>query len=206
MTTGFITLAIGIPAFVGSMAMDYIAAGLVTSLVNAQGISVPEVLYTADSWTIKIITLVVLIAIMVWTFEYTRVGKYNKAIGANPVAAHHNGINTTKYRFIAYILCGFATGVAGFFSLCRTGSVSSTTGNGLAMDVMTALVLGALPLSGGPKAKMRCAIIGAVIVALITNGLVISGVNASYTEGVRGIIFLVVVYFSHTRKKEDLYD
>ena len=69
------------------------------------------------------------------------------------------------------------------------------------MDVLVACVLGGMPLGGGAGCKVRSALIGAITVAALANGLTLVGINPNLADGVTGVIFIAVVAVSYKRKK-----
>ena len=204
--TGTIVGLLALPPFVASMCMRYITNGVTTTVSNANGILAPVEIYAYDNWTIKLIVLIAMIAIIYTVFEYTKLGKVAKAIGGNMLTTEQSGHSVGKYRLLCYIVAGLMVGVAAFFNIARSGSVTSNTGTGLEMKVMTAVVLGGLPLSGGARSNVRCAIIGALTIAILTNGLVLIGASSELAQGIQGLIFLVVVAISYERPKNYLYN
>ena len=133
--------------------------------------------------------------------NYISLGKYNKAIGVSLPAAVQSGISTVKYRMYAYLLSGLTVGIAGFLTLARTNAVSRNTGIGMEMDMMVALMLGGMPSTGGTKARISNAVLGSLIVIILSNGLVLWGVDVSLVQIIKGIVFLVVVSLTFTKTK-----
>lgn len=203
--TGAIHVGIGVPAFVVSLCVKYIATGITRTATSKSDIYIP---YSEFSYwnktSIKIIVLLSVIVIGYLVFEYTRVGKYLKAIGGNYNTASQCGIKVKKYTVLAYSILGATTGLVSLFSLTRTGVVSSSTGQGFELDILTAIVLGGFPLNGGAKSRLSFAVIGAITVAVLTNGLILWGVGPEIIGGIKGILFLVIVYLSYERKKGEV--
>lgn len=201
MITGYTVTTLGIPPFVASMCIRYIANGIVTTTTTSTGIMAPSVMFSYDRWEIKLSVLVAVIIFVYFVFEYSKIGKAAKAIGGNERTTEQSGLSVVKFRRLCYLMAGLMTGVAAFFQICRTGSVNATTGQGLEMDVMMAVVLGGLPLSGGAKSKVRCAVLGACICVVLSNGLVLCGASTALASGIQGIVFLITVYISYERSK-----
>lgn len=203
--TGAIHVAIGVPAFVVSLCVKYIATGITRTATSKSDIYIP---YNNFSYwnkvSIKVFVLVVVIVIGYLAFEYTRVGKYLKAIGGNFNTARQCGVKVKKYTVIAYAILGATTGLVSLFGLTRTGVVSSSTGQGFELDILTAIVLGGFPLNGGAKSRLSFAVIGAITVAILTNGLILWGVGPEIIGGIKGVLFLVIVYLSYERKKGEV--
>ena len=80
--------------------------------------------------------------------------------------------------------------------LLRSKSVNASTATTLGMDMMVAIVLGGMPLSGGAKSKISAALIGAAIITVLNNGLMVIHVDSGSIQLVRGILFLIVVYIT----------
>jgi ribose transport system permease protein len=153
-------------------------------------------------YNLLMIAIIIIIAlIMTYVFNYTKLGKYSKAIGANEIVAAQSGINIIKWKVFAYL--GFAVSIAigSFMVLMRTGSAGNGTGTGYALDIMVCLILGGMPLSGGMKSKVSSAIIGVFIYVLLTNVLTTMGVDLKLISFVKAVIFLSIVLVT-SRSKE----
>lgn len=148
--------------------------------------------------------LFVEVVVITYLFNYTKYGKYAKAIGANQVSAEQNGINIVKFKVIAYIIMGICVVVASIFQMGYTGAASDSTGRGFEMNVMVALILGGMPLSGGMRSKVSCAIIGAFTFSLLDVGLPLVGVPTRLTFLIKAIIFLAVVLITCRKKNGTL--
>ena len=123
-----------------------------------------------------------------------------RAIGGNPLTANHAGTKTKKTILIAYIILGVCVGVAAIFQMFRNGKVTPLSGTGIEFNMMMAIVLGGFPMRGGEKGKISSAIIGALTVALLANGLTLWGVDVSLTNGIKGILFVVIIGLSYDRR------
>lgn len=200
MLMGVVTVKLQLPAFITSLCMQFICRGIVTT-ISEGNINLPAEFSVGDNWIIKIIVLIVLVAACYILLHKTAFGKKNRAIGENPTAARQSGINIDKIRLIAYAIVAVMVGVAGFFAMCSARTVATLAGSGFEMDVIVAVVLGGMSLNGGMESSVRAPIIGALIVVLLTNGLVIIGVPSQWSDFVIGIVFLVVILFNYKRNK-----
>lgn len=205
--TGSIHVLIRVPAFVVSLCVNYICTGIVATATAQADIYMPYARFSFwNNNILKGIVLVIVISAGYYIFEYTRIGKNLKAIGGNRNVAKQSGISVSKYIIIAYAMLGATVGLVAFFTLTRTGAVTASTGSGLMLDILTAIVLGGFPLAGGTKSKIRSAVLGAVTVAVLSNGLTIWGVDPNYIGGIQGILFLVIVYLSYERHKGEIFN
>ena len=134
-------------------------------------------------------------------FEFTAVGRRLKFLGTNQVCAEHSGINQGIVLVIAFLVAGIGVGLGALMLIVRTGAISITTAATLNMDVMLAIVLGGMSVFGGTRSFIYSAVIGALTVTVLNNGLLMIGVSATILQGIRGILFLLLVFSSQKRPK-----
>lgn len=154
-----------------------------------------------NSW-VQIGIMVVMVILFTYIFNFTKLGKYTKALGANSVCAEQLGINSVKYRLLAYLTFALAIVMASLLFVANTGSVIATAGKGFEMKIMISLIIGGMPLAGGMKSKISSAVIGAFTFALISRSFVFLGVADKYTTlFVAGIYIIVVLFTVRSDKK-----
>lgn len=188
------------PAFISTICMMFALRGLTWVLNDNGSIMMSVSTASINTFISRVIMVAVVFIIVFVLFQYTKIGKYSKAIGSNPVAARQSGVPVEKMKVIAYFLSGLFGGICGFLSLARAGSSSTSSGVMFEVNVLTALVLGGMPLSGGSGAKMKAGVIGALMLAIIQNGMILWGVNDKWQEAVQGIILICAVAISYDRK------
>lgn len=127
-------------------------------------------------------------------------GRHVYAIGGNSITAKVSGINVKNMLLRVYIICGVFSGIAGLLIASRTMQGSPTVGVGYEMDAIAAVVIGGVSMSGG-SGKWYGTIIGALLLALISNGLDILGVSSNFQQIIKGIIIAVAVYLDLRGKK-----
>lgn len=198
--TSVFHLVLRIPGFVASLSIMFLGRGLCQVMCATFGIKQAVFLNPLNTTSFYLISLVVTFLICGFLFEFTKLGKYNKAIGSNKKATELSGINVSKYKFLAYLTMGCCIGAAAFVYLVRVGAASALAGNSYEVDILIALVLGGLPLSGGSQVKIYSILTGALIFMMLKNGLTIMNVSAEYTNLIRGLIFLIVTLCSYNRK------
>ncbi|WP_229165563.1 ABC transporter permease [Bradyrhizobium altum] len=137
-------------------------------------------------------TLFVILLICHVFLSRSRYGRHLTAIGASRKAARHAGIRIRMILFFTYVLSGALCAAAGIFYAARQSSTDSTTGVGWEFQALTAAVLGGVSLAGGKGTVWR-AMIGALIIFLIINGLVRTGIPGYTTSAVTGVILLLAV-------------
>ena len=127
-------------------------------------------------------------------------GRHVYAIGGNSITVKVSGINVKSMLLRVYIICGVFSGIAGLLIASRTMQGSPTVGVGYEMDAIAAVVIGGVSMSGG-SGKWYGTIIGALLLALISNGLDILGVSSNFQQIIKGIIIAVAVYLDLRGKK-----
>lgn len=132
-------------------------------------------------------------------FHYTKIGRQLRFIGGNEKCAEQTGMNPTRATYVSFLMAGIGVGIAAVFTIIRTGSVGNSTGNGMGMDVMLATVLGGMSIFGGAKSNSYSGIIGALTVSALNKGLLMLGVSSTVIQGVRGLIFLLLVFLNSER-------
>jgi len=122
----------------------------------------------------------------------TYLGRYFYALGGNEEATRLCGVNVVANRYIAYIISGVLTGLAGLILLARINSAQPSAGSGFEMDVITAVVLGGVSISGG-EGKLTNVFLGVLIIGVISNGLTLLNVHDYYQTIIKGATLLLAV-------------
>ena len=190
-----------VPAFIAGLSIMFVGRGLAASVNSITTMISPVSFIKYDNITFYLPVVLGLLIVAFIIFEYTKIGKFNKAIGSNQRAAELSGIPVNKYKIIAFIITGTTLGIAAFMTMIRAGGVGSTTGTGLEVEVLIAMVLGGMSISGGSSSKIRSIIIGALIFMMMGNGLVLWKVNPNWVNTIRGIIFLAMVFLTFDRSR-----
>lgn len=191
-----------IPSFIVTLAGLSVIRGLALLITGGYSIPVePSSPFTAigRAWILGVpapalIAIVILIAAFV-TFNETPFGRYVTGIGANAEAVRRAGVNTRVVTLCVYIISGMAAATAGIILAARLGSGSSNAGQGFELDVIAAVVLGGTSLFGG-RGTVVGTVLGALTVAVIANGLILSHMSPFFTPIVTGIIILVAIWLN----------
>ncbi len=191
-----------IPAFIVTLAGLSVIRGF--ALLITGGYSIPieptsPFVTIGRAWVLGIpapalIAIVVLLAAYV-VFNETHFGRYVTGVGANAEATRRAGVNTRRVILWVYILSGTAAAAAGIILSARLGSGSSNAGQGFELDVIAAVVLGGTSLFGG-RGSLVGTILGALTVAVLANGLILSHLSPFFTPIVTGFIILVAIWLN----------
>lgn len=188
-----------IESFIGTLAVSFVARGVTTWLLNGSvGIPVSQRVFDQDFVKIGVF-LIAMVALFI-LFEYTAYGKRCRSVGAAADAARQAGVRVERVKTLAFAISGLMCGLVGFFSLVRTATASSKTGNVFEFDVLLAVLFGGMSLSGGWPVKFRSAVIGSVAMAVMKNGMSLMGIDGLTQQMVEGIILIVIVVIAFDRK------
>lgn len=127
------------------------------------------------------------------------IGRQLYAIGGNEEASRLSGVPVNKVKVIAYTISGFAAALAGVLLIARLGVAQSVAGQGYELDAIAASVIGGTSLMGG-EGTVSGVIIGAAIMGVLRNGLVLLGVSAFWQQFALGAIIVVAVALDSLRK------
>lgn len=146
-----------------------------------------------------VILFVITFIVLAYLFCFTKLGRKLKLIGDNQNCAIQTGVNVDRTITVAFIIAGIAAGVGAILLLLRSSSVSSSTAGGLNMDVMLAIVLGGMPVTGGYKSKIEAGALGALTVTILNTGLLMINVNPTIIQAVKGVCFVILIVLSNKR-------
>jgi D-xylose transport system permease protein len=132
--------------------------------------------------------------------DRTRYGRHLYAVGGNPEAARRAGIKVASVRIIAFITCSSLAVVAGIFDASRIGVVSAASGSQIVLSGVAAAVVGGVSLFGG-RGRLTHAAIGALVIAVIANGLGLLGLPAGVNFLVTGGVLILAASFDAVSRK-----
>nr|WP_251006120.1 multiple monosaccharide ABC transporter permease [Carnobacterium sp. ISL-102] len=134
----------------------------------------------------------------------TTVGRHLYAIGGNEKAASLSGINTKKVKFLTFAFMGFMAAVAGLIFSARLNAASASAGDGFELDAIAACYIGGASTSGGIGTVIG-ALVGAMVMALLNNGMSLMGVGVDWQQAIKGLVllFAVAIDIYNKKKKEN---
>ncbi len=197
-----------VPAFVATLAMLAIARGLTMLWTGGFPISGlgHDLVTIGTGWflgiplPVWISGVIVLMAIII--AKKTRLGRHIYAIGGNESAAKLSGININRVKIIVYAIAGGLAAVGGIILTSRLNSAQPNAGVSYELDAIAAVVIGGTSLSGG-RGTVRGAVIGAIIIGVLNNGLVLLNVSPFWQQVVKGFVILIAVAIDKINKKDE---
>ncbi|MCR1840392.1 ABC transporter permease [Murimonas intestini] len=190
------------PAFIVTLGTMQIFRSIAYAISNGQSISVfPD--KAMNSWVfglgasvgvipVQVIIMLILYVIAHIVMSKTKLGFDIYATGGNQKAARLAGINTDRIKIICFMLTGSLCALAGMISIAYLKSVPTTAGEGREMDVIAAVILGGAALSGG-RGTILGTFIGAIIMSVVKNGMVLMSVPVFWQTGFIGVIIILAV-------------
>lgn len=184
-------------AFVATLGTSIAFAGLATVLSGGTFTFIQDESFGKLSQSVlgvKVSTwiFVAFVAACAFVLNKTVLGRWILATGGNPTAARLSGVPINITLAFTYVLSGAAAGVAAVIVASRSMSVSGTNGSDVVFDALAAILIGGVSVAGGEGAIWRV-IIGVFILALISNGFNLNGIDPLYQQVVSGLLILVAV-------------
>jgi len=158
---------------------------------------IPEGFKVIGQGSIGIVPISMIIMVLVFVFgtillNKTVFGRRIYGIGGNQETAHLSGINITKELYKMYIMVGVFGSIAALILMSRVNSGQPSAGDGYEMDIMTAVVLGGVSVSGG-EGKLSKVIVGVIFMGVLANGMMMLNINEYWQRVVKGLVLLIAV-------------
>ena len=132
---------------------------------------------------------------------HLQIGRYIYAVGGNSNAAEACGISPNKVKMFVHVFCGTCAGLAGVILSSRVITGHPGAGEGYELDAIASAVVGGTSLAGG-TGSIPGTVIGALIIAVIGNGLDLLGVSSYWQDIVKGAIIVVAVLLDRNKKRQ----
>ena len=215
LVNGLIVSKGGHAPFLATLCTMMIVRGLGAIITGGSSITWP-IAGTPEGWTrnlfkftlpsgtkIPLGFLWVLIAAVVMSIilNKTRPGRYIIAIGSNKEATRLSGINVAKYQTLAYLICGFFTGLAALAYSSAFQSMTPGGGGGVELNAIGGAIIGGTSMSGG-SGTIAGTILGVFIMSILQTGLPKVGLQANYQQIIIGVVLLVAVYIDVLKNKK----
>jgi len=207
LVNGFIVARLRIPSFITTLGTMLMVRGTVYLVTNSYPItSLPAGFsYVGRGWLIGLpfpIFIVAVIYIFSFVFsEKKKTGRFLYAIGGNAEAASLSGIDTVRYRILAYVLCGAISAVAGIIMAGRLDSGHPNAGLNYEFEAIIAVVIGGVSFSGG-KGKAFGVLFGALFMTMFLNGMTLLSVDSNVQNVIKGAVFILAIGLDVVRNRE----
>ena len=192
-----------VPPFIVSMASMNIAKGLASVFTKTQSVSWPASSDPVNGWFRNLVSykgfpvgLVIFLgaAVICGIVLYrTKPGRYILCLGSNSEAVRLSGVNTRKWRMLAYVICGLMAGIAAIFFVATYTTVQPGYGDQYNNEAIAGCVMGGTSMAGG-LASISGTVIGVFIIALLQEGILALGFTKDYQLIITGLIVIVAVF------------
>jgi D-xylose transport system permease protein len=147
---------------------------------------------------------IILVLFVAWILSLvmndTVMGRHLYAIGGNAEAARFSGINTKQRILMSYVIMGLLVGLAGLVSTARLGAATTSAGQNAELDAIASAVIGGTSLMGG-QGTIWGAIVGALVMSSLDNGMSLMNMDITYQYLIKGIILLAAVWIDIAGRK-----
>jgi ribose transport system permease protein len=199
-----------LPPFIATLGTMSIARGMCYGFTNGQPVrSLPESFTFLGQYDLPVLGLrVPLPVILMFIFAIIMAAFLNRtvwgyriyALGGNEQATALSGINTGRVKLLVYTLCGLLTAMGGLLMTARLGVAAPTAALGYELDVIAAVVIGGTSLTGG-EGTILGVLIGAAIMQVLRNGLVLLGFPAYWQPAAIGLVIIIAITLDQLRKR-----
>jgi len=203
---GILTTKVKIPPIIVTLGTLTIIRGLAFIIVGGHTVFGMPVNYRALGRNyigfipIPVLILIIVFAIFFVILNRLSFGRYVYAIGSNEEAAVISGVNVNKIKIEVFVLCGLMAGIGGAILSSRLDSGQAATAQGLELDVLTAVVLGGVSISGG-KGRLESVFVGVLIIGILANGMILLNIQHFYQLVIKGVVLLLAVGLDTFRKR-----
>jgi ribose/xylose/arabinose/galactoside ABC-type transport system permease subunit len=206
---GLIVTRGGIPPFIATLGTMQIFRGAALQITNGKPIfDLTKLQSDFSMWGTQnflgipspVVMTVAVFVVGLLILRYTRLGLYTYAIGGNEQATRFSGVHINRYKLGVYTLMGLAAGVAAVMWSSRLNSTQPTVAEGAELDAIAAVVIGGTSLFGG-EGTIVGTLIGALLMAVIRNGLTLMHVSAFYQQIVIGAVIIGAVLIDRLQRR-----
>lgn len=204
---GLMVTRFKVPPFIATLGMLTIARGMTMLYTNGHPITGlgTQFEYLGTGWFCGVSMPVLVAAVVVVVFALfmrkSPWGRYIYAIGGNERASRLSGISVNRIKLFVYTMAGLLSAVAALIVTARLDSAQPNAGSGYELDSIAAVVIGGTSLNGG-KGSIWGTVIGALIIGVLNNGLVLLNVSPFWQQVIKGLVILLAVIMDRMSAKE----
>lgn len=212
---GALVAIMDLPPFLATLCTCMITRGLGPALCGGFGVSWPSAIseqgafrkvfkfISADGTVIPIgiVLMVVLVIVMSFVLDHTRIGRYIIAIGSNKEATRLAGVNVKFYHMLAYIISGLFAGLAGVAYAATYATIYPGAGAGFELDAIGGAIVGGVSATGGVGTILGT-FFGVFVICLMKVGLPFIGLQANWQQIFTGIVLIAAVLVDVVKKKK----
>ncbi|MCI1002092.1 MULTISPECIES: ABC transporter permease [Ochrobactrum] len=210
---GLLITRLNVAPFIATLGTLYVARGL--ALLSSDGQTFPNLVGREDLGTtgfgflgagsilglpVSIWLLIVVALGAAYVARYTPLGRQIFAVGGNERAARMSGIRVDRVKMFVYMFSGFCAGIAGLIISSELMASHPATGNSFELNAIAAAVLGGTSMSGG-RGTIGGTIIGAFVIGILSDGLVMMGVSSFWQMVIKGLVIIIAVVVDQAQRR-----
>jgi ribose transport system permease protein len=215
---GTLVAVMDIPPFLVTLCTCMITRGLGSIIVGGFGITWPTATQpggwfrsifkiSIDAKTkipIGIIWILLLVALMSFVLNHTKIGRYTIGIGSNKEAARLSGVNVKFYHIMAYVISGTFAGLAAIAYSAVFSTVQPGTGAGFELEAIGGAIIGGVSASGGSGTVLG-SLLGVFVICLLKTGLPFIGLQANWQQIITGLVLIGAVLIDVIKKRREAH-
>lgn len=215
LVNGLLVAVMNLPPFLATLCTCMITRGLGSLCASNFGISWPvagseggwfrnifKITIGGTKYPLGFVWMLLLVLIMAFVLNHTRVGRYTIAIGSNKEAAILSGIKVKFYHTLAYVISGLFAGLAAIAYSAIFSTVQPGSGAGFELEAIGGAIIGGVSASGGVGSVVG-SLIGVFVICLLKTGLPYIGLEANWQQIITGLVLIGAVLIDIIKKKRE---
>lgn len=212
---GCLVAVMELPPFLATLCTCMITRGLGALVVGGFGIPWPTAA-APGGWfrnifkmqingmniPIGFLWIILLVIIMSFVLNHTKMGRYTLAIGSNKEATRLSGVNVRFYHIMAYVICGFFAGLAAISYSAIFATVQPGSGAGFELEAIGGAIIGGVSMTGG-VGSITGTLAGVFVICLLKTGLPFIGLTANWQQIITGLVLIVAVLIDILKRKKE---
>ena len=212
---GCLVALMDLPPFLATLCTCMITRGLGSIIVGGFGISWPaaaaeggwfrsifKIQVNGTNIPIGFIWIILLVILMTFVLNHTKVGRYTLAIGSNKEATRLSGVNVKFYHIFAYVISGFFAGLAAISYSAIFATVQPGSGAGFELEAIGGAIIGGVSMSGG-AGSITGTLAGGFVICMLKTGLPFIGLTANWQQIITGFVLIAAVLVDILKRKNE---
>ncbi len=212
---GCLVALMDLPPFLATLCTCMITRGLGSIIVGGFGISWPaaaaeggwfrsifKIQVNGTNIPIGFIWIILLVILMTFVLNHTKIGRYTLAIGSNKEATRLSGVNVKFYHIFAYVISGFFAGLAAISYSAIFATVQPGSGAGFELEAIGGAIIGGVSMSGG-AGSITGTLAGVFVICMLKTGLPFIGLTANWQQIITGFVLIAAVLVDILKRKNE---
>ena len=212
---GCLVAIMDLPPFLATLCTCMITRGLGSIIVGGLGISWPaatapggwfrsifKIQVDGTNIPIGFIWIIVIVILMTFVLNHTKIGRYTLAIGSNKEATRLSGVNVRFYHIMAYVISGFFAGLAAISYSAIFSTVQPGSGAGFELEAIGGAIIGGVSMVGG-AGSITGTLAGVFVICLLKTGLPFIGLTANWQQIITGLVMIADVLIDILKRKKE---